>query len=103
MKRFLISGICGVIVACFTISGFAFETNANFALPTVTETSTENPFGNPIMPGADPQALVVGKTVWIYPTWNDGTRQSFFAFSSTDLKTWQRSGPVLDFKDVGWI
>ena len=103
MKRFLISGICGVIVACFTISGFAFETNANLALPMVAETSPENPFGNPIMPGADPQALVVGKTVWIYPTWNDGTRQAFFAFSSTDLKTWQRYGPVLDFKDAGWI
>ncbi len=58
---------------------------------------------NPIMPGADPHAVVVGDTVWIYPTWSDGRGERFFAFSSTDLTDWQRHGPVLDFKDVTWI
>jgi beta-xylosidase len=103
MRRFLISLVCGVTLAECAVSSFAFETNANLALPRVVEISPENPFGNPIMPGADPQALVVDKTVWIYPTWSDGDRHSFYAFASTDLKNWQRYGPVLDFKDVRWI
>ncbi len=58
---------------------------------------------NPIMPGADPHGLVVGATVWIYPTWSDGKMDRFFAFSSTNYTAWQRYGPVLDFKDVSWI
>jgi beta-xylosidase len=103
VKRYLIFALCVLVAAGSANRVFAFETNANLASPMVAETSTANPFGNPIMPGADPQALVVGKTVWIYPTWNKGDRQSFFAFSSTNLKVWQRYGPVLDFRDVGWI
>ncbi len=58
---------------------------------------------NPIMPGADPHALVVDHTVWIYPTWAGGPGQRFFAFSSTNLANWERHGPVLDFRDVSWI
>ncbi|MBT7300861.1 MAG: family 43 glycosylhydrolase [Victivallales bacterium] len=59
---------------------------------------------NPIFPGADPHALVVGKEVWIYPTCRTGRRgPGFLAFSSRDLKTWQRHGPVLEFRDVRWI
>lgn len=61
------------------------------------------PFANPIMPGADPHALSIKGAVWIYPTWGGGRGDRFFAFSSTDLKTWERHGPVLDFKDVSWI
>lgn len=60
-------------------------------------------FSNPILPGADPHALVVGKTVWIYPTWTPPRRQQFYAFSSKDLQHWQKHGPVLDFDDVHWI
>jgi len=58
---------------------------------------------NPILPGADPHAMVVGRTVWMYPTWTGGPGQRFFAFSSTNLVHWERHGPVLDFKDVNWI
>ena len=59
---------------------------------------------NPVMPGADPHALVLGDTVWVYPTWSDERRgERFFAFSSTNLVDWQRHGPVLDFANVGWI
>lgn len=58
---------------------------------------------NPIMPGADPHALIVNTTVWVYPTWTDGNGQRFFAFSSTNLEDWQRHGPVLDFQNVPWI
>ena len=26
---------------------------------------------NPVLPGADPHAIAVGNTVWLYPTWSD--------------------------------
>ncbi len=58
---------------------------------------------NPVMPGADPHAVAVGDTVWIYPTWSDRRLEGFFAFSSTNLTAWQRHGPVLDLEDVAWI
>lgn len=58
---------------------------------------------NPILPGADPHALVVDQTVWIYPTWSGGRGERFFTFASTNLVDWQRHGPVLDLKDVAWI
>ena len=59
-------------------------------------------FGNPIMRGADPHALVQNGVVWVYPTWGRGGQQ-FYAFSSTNLQSWERHGPVLDFKDIRWI
>ncbi|MBX3744899.1 MAG: family 43 glycosylhydrolase [Verrucomicrobiae bacterium] len=62
------------------------------------------PAANPILPGADPHAVVVGDTVWMYPTWSDERRgQRFFAFSSTNLVDWRRHGPVLDLADVPWV
>ncbi len=103
VKRFLILGICGLVAIGFTASSAAFETNAAPVLTTEAARSAANPFGNPIMPGADPDVMVVGKTFWLYPTRGDGNPERFFAFSSTNLKTWERHGPVLDFKDVSWI
>lgn len=59
---------------------------------------------NPVLPGADPHAVVAGDTIWIYPTWSDDRRgQRFFAFSSTNRTAWQRHGPILDLADVDWI
>ncbi|GAB2891859.1 hypothetical protein GCM10027046_20960 [Uliginosibacterium flavum] len=58
---------------------------------------------NPLMPGADPHAISIGQSVWIYPTWSKGAAPQFFAFASEDLQHWQRHGPVLDFADVSWI
>lgn len=58
---------------------------------------------NPILSGADPHVVTVGKEVWMYPTWTDGGGQRFFAFSSTNLMEWQRHGPVLDLAEVSWI
>lgn len=60
---------------------------------------------NPIVPGAaDPDAVVVGKTVWMYPTYSAKRGENaFYAFSSTDLVHWQRHGPVLDFAGIAWI
>jgi len=57
--------------------------------------------GNPVFEGADPEAVLVGDTVWVYPT--HGPRQQFFVFSSRDLRVWDRHGPILDFADIGWI
>lgn len=59
---------------------------------------------NPLLPGADPHAIVSGGVVWIYPTWSEEPgRRRFFAFSSADLGDWKRHGPVLDLDEVGWI
>jgi beta-xylosidase len=69
----------------------------------VMSAADDRQFRNPVLPGADPDVLVVGDTVWIYPTWNPGGGRQFYAFSSTNLTAWQRHGPVLDFKDVAWI
>ncbi|MDR2673327.1 MAG: family 43 glycosylhydrolase [Opitutaceae bacterium] len=60
-------------------------------------------FANPVMPGADPHALVDGKTVWVYPTRADPEGGAFYAYSSDDLKSWTRHGPVLRFREVPWI
>ena len=56
---------------------------------------------NPVFAGADPQALVVDDTVWIYPT--HGPRGEFFAFSSKDLVNWEKHGPLLQFSGIDWI
>lgn len=67
-------------------------------------TDAHTALSNPILPGADPPAMVVGDTVWIYPTSSDDQRgHRVFAFSSTNLTDWERHGPVLDFADMSWI
>ena len=58
---------------------------------------------NPIMPGADPHAVVIDDTVWIYPTNSKGPGARFFAYESKNLSSWTEHGPVLDFKDLTWI
>ncbi|HMO66437.1 MAG TPA: family 43 glycosylhydrolase [Verrucomicrobiota bacterium] len=58
---------------------------------------------NPVLPGADPHAVLVDGTLWVFPTWSDGQGERFFAFSSTNLTDWQRHGPLLDLADVAWI
>jgi beta-xylosidase len=60
-------------------------------------------FRNPVMRGADPHAVVISNTFWVFPTFSERGRQQFFSFSSTNLVDWERHGPVLDFEDVVWI
>jgi beta-xylosidase len=62
-------------------------------------------FDNPVIKrAADPHAMVVGKTVWVYPTFSVGGKHTqFVAFSSTDLKEWQQHGPILALGDVPWV
>lgn len=69
-------------------------------VPQFSQIATKNPF----LRGADPDAVVVKNTVWLYPT--DGTHRAgaaFWAYSSKDLKTWTEYGPILRFDDVPWI
>jgi hypothetical protein len=49
-----------------------------------------------LLRGADPHAIAVGNTIWVYPTWSERGHKEFFAFSSTNLVDWERHGPVLD-------
>ena len=84
---------------------------------------------NPVFPGwyADPEGIVIGKEVWIYPTLSrhygedkekykaDLDRKfdrnvgefvlqtHFDAFSSPDLVNWTKHPEILHIKDVPWV
>lgn len=62
--------------------------------------------GNPVIEGwyADPEAVVFGKTFWIYPTFSDKYEKQVFldAFSSTDLLNWQKHPGIIDTAAVKW-
>lgn len=57
---------------------------------------------NPVLQGADPHAMEINGTYWLYPTRSNGPGSRFFAYSSPDLRQWKEHGPVLDFKDLAW-
>ena len=61
---------------------------------------------NPVFPGfyADPEAVVFGKKVWIYPTYSAPYEKQVFldAFSSSDLTHWEKHARVLDTSAVRW-
>lgn len=62
--------------------------------------------GNPVFPGwyADPEAVIFGKTYWIYPTYSAPYEEQVFldAFSSRDLVNWKKHERVLDTARVKW-
>jgi beta-xylosidase len=62
--------------------------------------------GNPLFPGwyADPEAIIFGKTYWIYPTFSAPYEKQVFldAFSSTDLVTWKKHARIIDTASVKW-
>ncbi|HEY0865881.1 MAG TPA: family 43 glycosylhydrolase [Fimbriimonas sp.] len=58
---------------------------------------------NPVMAGADPHAAVIDGRLWIYPTNHPPGDPKFFAFSSSDMRRWDRHGPVLSFSEIPWI
>lgn len=57
---------------------------------------------NPIFTAADPDAVFLNGTVWIYPTHSE-RGANFFAFKMTPQRAWEKIGPILDFKDVSWL
>ena len=62
--------------------------------------------GNPLFGGwyADPEAVVLGHTFWIFPTYSAAyDKQVFFdAFSSDDLVKWTKHESILDTSAVKW-
>ena len=62
--------------------------------------------GNPIFEGwyADPEAVVFGKTCWIFPTFSAEYENQlhFDAFSSNDLVTWTKHPNVLTSDSIRW-
>ena len=69
----------------------------------VNAPTTQPAAKNPLLAAADPHAVVVGDSVWIYPTFTVNRLPAFYAFTSKDLLKWQQRGPVLRFADVKWI
>lgn len=63
--------------------------------------------GNPVFPGwyADPEGVVFGKKVWIYPTYSAPYNEQVFldAFSSPDLVNWTKHSRILDTNAVPWV
>ena len=61
-----------------------------------------SPDRNPVIDAAaDPDILLVGDTVWLYPTSGQATR--FYAFSSKNMVHWQAHGTILNFNNIAWI
>ncbi|HWQ91818.1 MAG TPA: family 43 glycosylhydrolase [Clostridia bacterium] len=58
---------------------------------------------NPVMRGADPHAVLIDGTYWVYPTEESGEPTKLYAYSSTNLQHWTRHGPVLDFAHIPWV
>ena len=56
---------------------------------------------NPVFRAADPHAILIDGTVYVYPT--SGAQNQFFVFTSSDLVTWKRHPAVLDFNEIPWI
>jgi len=60
-------------------------------------------WGNPLLEGADPHAIRVGGTYWMYPTEAGAPEPLFAAYRSTDLKEWKREAVILKLSDVPWV
>lgn len=62
--------------------------------------------GNPIIRGwyADPEAAILQKQFWIYPTYSAPYEQQVFldAFSSTDMVNWKKHECIVDTSAVKW-
>ena len=71
-------------------------------MPVSAGLPTEAPL-NPVLPGADPHAVVLGSKVWLYPTHYASPVHQFYAYSSEDLQHWEKHGPVSEFEKVKWI
>lgn len=61
---------------------------------------------NPQFRGADPDAVFVGRELWVFPTGGPGgswTADRFGAFSSRDLRRWRSHGVLLRRDRIKWI
>lgn len=62
--------------------------------------------GNPLFSGwyADPDAIVLNKKLWIFPTFSAKYKDQVFldAYSSSDLVNWTKHSRILDTANVKW-
>lgn len=62
--------------------------------------------GNPLFTGwyADPEATIIKKNYWIYPTYSAPYDKQVFmdAFSSADLITWKKHERIIDTASIKW-
>lgn len=62
--------------------------------------------GNPIFLGwyADPEAIVLDDTYWVYPTYSSAFEKQVFmdAFSSKDLVNWDKHSRIIDTTIIKW-
>ncbi|GAA4325532.1 hypothetical protein GCM10023149_27940 [Mucilaginibacter gynuensis] len=81
--------------------------NAFIAVSTTASAQEKKTSGNPIAEGwyADPEAVIFGKTYWVYPTYSAPYNQQvhFDAFSSTDLVNWTKHSNIVDTAALKWV
>ena len=62
---------------------------------------------NPLFEGqyADPEGIMIGDELWIYPTSSYPFEQQLYmdAFSSKDLKTWTKHSNIITNKEISWL
>src|SRR5690348_2231567 len=85
------------VLALLMFSAFAIKAQS---------TSSIKMSGNPVFPGwyADPEAIIFGQELWIYPTYSAPFDNQVFldAFSSRDLTHWTKHERILDSASVKW-
>lgn len=86
----------------FSLTVLTIVSIAVFAQPPQKKSKS----GNPLFPGwyADPEAIIFGKTYWIYPTYSAPYNKQVFldAFSSPDLVNWKKHERILDTAAIKW-
>ena len=74
--------------------------------PSEKVSSEKQSSGNPIFEGwyADPEATIINKEYWIYPTYSAPYTQQVFmdAFSSKDLVNWRKHPRIIDTASIKW-
>ncbi len=92
-----------IIVSC-AFTALALPASQGAETPAPVDAKTRS--GNPIFSGwyADPEAVIFGKTYWVYPTYSAPYNQQVFfdAFSSPDLVHWTKHSRILDTNRVTW-
>lgn len=61
---------------------------------------------NPVIEGhyADPEGVIYGDELWVYPTTSGAFSEYHFdAFSTKDLKTWEKHENIITQNDISWL
>lgn len=72
-----------------------------------TRQSTWKEWTNPLFEGqyADPEAIMIDGELWVYPTYSHKYEEQLHldAFSSKDLKTWEKHGNIISREQISWL